>query len=143
MPAIPFEDRSAEFEQLRRNEKRDRAPSFQETEAAFMNIFGDWKTFIGKEEYSVRPLSSKDISWLGGAIARAVQKKENAAIEGVMASPSAEEQGEAARAATLETQTAVQGEVEFLNKLLVDCHSVLANQIIDEFISTLNPDYVN
>lgn len=99
----------------------ERVHSFQEQEAAFLNVFGDWKTTIGrgpeenKDMVSVRPLASQDISWLSGAIARMVQEKEKSVVNNLTQED--KEQGEEARTATLDTQTAVKGEIQFFNEL--------------------------
>lgn len=127
-------------EQLGKNENRERAPSFHESEAAFLNVFGNWKAFVGKDEFSVRPLTSKDISWLSGSIARAVQEKEGAVkskLEGTSldnADEAVAKKGEPARQAILETQAAVQGEVEFLNKLYTAIFDGLQTKTPDIFV---------
>jgi len=103
-----------------------------------LNVFGHWKTFIGRDELPVRPLSSRDISWLSGTIAEVVQKKEGAVVEEVSGAEqikgTAEERGEKAKLATSDTAATLQGEVDFFNALYDSIYSGMQSKTPEIFV---------
>ncbi len=128
-------------------ETAEHRSSLEEQEAAFLDIFGNWKAFIGKEggtmnvidEVGVRPITSKDISWIAGAVKLVVEHRESKVAENLPKGGASEQQivqniGEPARQAVLETSFSVRGELEFLNKLYDAIYSGILSKTPEIFV---------
>ncbi len=121
-----------------RREDHEQNRPREEQEAAFLNTFGHWKAFVGADEFSVRPLSSKDISWLFGAVAEVVEQKETQVV-GELSSERGRRQpievvGREARQATTDSASAIKGEPALLTILYNSLYSGIQTKTPEIFV---------
>lgn len=132
-------ENSQSRELLNKNEKRAERPDQINSEAAFMNMFGNWKAFVGKLDLPVRPLKSQDLTDLRIAIATKVHRHENG-VKGAlkMGEPGQDrdaiKDAAVAKKAMSDTASAISGETELLNTFYAALFDGIQSKTPDIFV---------